>query len=294
MTEWVINPRASANLSDTERSTGMGFMPDNSTYAPTYIKLVPYDLYVTIESLGEMFVSTKRHFTAKSLGKKRIGNLRGSRGDSEVHGQGPPFPEIYKLVEADTDPIRTIPEVENPAIERLREVARITAAENQARIQASRLAQQAQQDNISDERQLAPAIITGDLRVIRSLITDENINKRGLISPNQDPREQLFNPLELAVFHWSYFSVKLLLELGADVNVLNEDGKSLLWDASAIGPDDSDDIERKKLMIFELLVSSGIDTTVIDDSNESIIQFLVGVGNDQDYLEILENHRSQI
>jgi hypothetical protein len=60
--------------------------------------ILPRYNYITIESLMNMYKSKKRYFKAKPLGEMRLGNLRGSRGISELHGQKP-FEKIYELIE---------------------------------------------------------------------------------------------------------------------------------------------------------------------------------------------------
>jgi hypothetical protein len=101
MVDWEERQGQTNNAADMRQ--GKGFQPKlNSTQ---YIKLLPdYQYYVTIPSIKNMINSTKRKFELKSLGRQRIGNAKGSPGVSQIHGQGPPFPETFEMIEADYTP----------------------------------------------------------------------------------------------------------------------------------------------------------------------------------------------
>lgn len=94
--DWVENPQININnIPESERNQGVGYYPDpNGMF---YIKIWPLNDYITIPSLVEMFKSKERHFKAKFIHKKRLGNILGSRGVSRLHGQKP-FEKIHKLV----------------------------------------------------------------------------------------------------------------------------------------------------------------------------------------------------
>jgi hypothetical protein len=120
-----------------DMSVGWGFDPDPES--DTYVKILPeYSVYINLEDVKNMlYISTKRYFVCNSLGTHRVGNLQGSRGSGRVHGQGPPFPELFNLSVSNTTPSFKVRE------------ERITHAETTAqdraafatRVAASRLAQ---------------------------------------------------------------------------------------------------------------------------------------------------------
>lgn len=93
--EWVKNPNTSDDISIEEQNMGRGYYPNPN--GSKFIKLWPLDYYVTLKSLKKLLLSSERTFKAKSLGKKRLGNLNGTFGVSELHGQIP-FPEVFELI----------------------------------------------------------------------------------------------------------------------------------------------------------------------------------------------------
>lgn len=93
-TEWVKNPLASKNIPQNELKQGVGFIPGKGEL---YVKLWPHNVHVPLESIKQLFYTDNRYFKAKSIGKKRLGNIKGTRGVSELHGQEP-FEEIYEII----------------------------------------------------------------------------------------------------------------------------------------------------------------------------------------------------
>jgi hypothetical protein len=94
--EWVHNGVSDLDsLSMADKNSGMGYAPKKNS--PVYMKLWPLDNYVSVKSVEKMLKSKKRHFIAKQVGSKRIGNIYGTRGVSEVHGQMPES-KLYELV----------------------------------------------------------------------------------------------------------------------------------------------------------------------------------------------------
>ncbi len=93
--EWVKNPRASDNIPENELKQGVGFMPGKGQL---YVKLWPHNVHVPLKSIKNLFFSNERYFIAKPKGKKRLGNIKGTRGVSELHGQEP-LEEIYEIIE---------------------------------------------------------------------------------------------------------------------------------------------------------------------------------------------------
>jgi hypothetical protein len=97
--EWVHNGASDLDsLSTADKNSGMGYAPKKGPMVPVYMKLWPLDNYVSIKSVEKMLNSEKRHFIAKEVGSKRIGNTKGTRGVSEVHGQMPES-KLYELIE---------------------------------------------------------------------------------------------------------------------------------------------------------------------------------------------------
>ena len=74
-------------------------------------------------------------------------------------------------------------------------------------------------------------------------------------------------PLHLACFHNSYECVQLLIGLGADVNAIDKDGKSVLVNA----------INSNNIKIIELLIINGADCNKKDSEGKSPYEYSINV-----------------
>jgi ankyrin repeat protein len=239
MVEWVPTDRVNNN-SEVDQSVGWGYTPSDNTDGKIYLKLVPFDLYVTITSIAKMFKSKSRHFRANKTGEQvRIGNLYGARGSSEIHGQGPPFPDIYVLSEDSTEPERSIPEEDSPALLLLQQQARAAAASNEARIQHSRQLQSSGLLSVPDtvpenpieiaNGELQPLVSTEQINtIVNEAMNNNDVDKLlNMFSPGTHNIEEkiytntnelnaeLYTVLELAVVKQNAFMFKNLLYMGA-------------------------------------------------------------------------------
>lgn len=86
---WIPNPQLDQQIiAQDQRNNGIGMMP--SVTSPFYLKLWPYNHYIDLDSLFQVIKSSKRTFFFEPSGQpNRVGNISGTYGMSEQHGQLP-------------------------------------------------------------------------------------------------------------------------------------------------------------------------------------------------------------
>ena len=92
--EWIENEDTYDNFEPWEHAMGKGYEPFLEK-GIVYIKLWPLDNYIRLKDLEAMLNSEETMFELSKEKSVRLGNLQGSFGVSELHGQEP-FPPIFR------------------------------------------------------------------------------------------------------------------------------------------------------------------------------------------------------
>ena len=245
--EWIKNEDASQ-----QTSMGYGYKPKQGS--DKYIKMWPLDNYILLDDLQQMVKSRTKNFKLNKLPPIRLGNLRGSFGVSELHGQEP-FPprftwaDAWRKWDSDEEDVNVV-------------------------LNANYFDENAD-TNVYNE-------------VLIQLIQNNDVSglSRAIRNPNYDVNydEDVFTPLEIAINNNFIDIVRLLLEHpNIDVNMGSIGETTPLMQASM----------KDRLKIVELLLEHpNINVHATDntfDRNMTALDYARQENASQSLIELLEN-----